>query len=115
MDAIYFTVISLTTVGFGDYSPSFEGSEETGNKFMGVYRVLVLFWMLIGLAWLGSLLSLTSDKFGSMLTTAFQKVGVFFSIIYWEFRNLKITKLSLLGSIKAFKHLITINNPNFQG
>lgn len=73
MDSIYFTVISLTTVGFGDYSPSFEGSEETGVKFMGVYRVLVLFWMLIGLAWLGSLLSLTSDKFGTILTTAFQK------------------------------------------
>ena len=42
-DAIYFTVISLTTVGFGDYSPSFEGMDETGNAFMGIYRVLVLF------------------------------------------------------------------------
>ena len=73
-DAVYFTVISLTTVGFGDYSPSFEGS-ETGNQFMGVYRILVLFWMLVGLAWLGSLLSLSSDKLGNVLTTAFQKVS----------------------------------------
>ena len=47
-DSIYFTVISLTTIGFGDFSPSFEGSEETGIPFMAVYRILVLFWMMIG-------------------------------------------------------------------
>ena len=45
---VYFTVISLTTIGFGDYSPSFEGSEETGIPFMAAYRILVLFWMMIG-------------------------------------------------------------------
>jgi hypothetical protein len=43
-DAAYFTVISLTTVGFGDYAPSFEGAEETGIGFMSIYRILVLTW-----------------------------------------------------------------------
>ena len=73
-DSIYFTVISLTTIGFGDFSPSFEGSEETGIPFMAVYRILVLFWMMIGLAWLGSLLSITTDKFGDMMATILGKV-----------------------------------------
>ena len=73
-DSIYFTVISLTTIGFGDFSPSFEGSEETGIPFMAVYRILVLFWMMIGLAWLGSLLSITTDKFGDMMSTILGKV-----------------------------------------
>ncbi|CAG5103468.1 Oidioi.mRNA.OKI2018_I69.chr1.g785.t1.cds [Oikopleura dioica] len=72
-DAAYFTVISLTTVGFGDYTPSFEGAEETGIGFMSIYRILVLTWMLIGLAWLGSMLSLTSEKFGNFVKKVFDK------------------------------------------
>ena len=71
---VYFTVISLTTVGFGDYSPSFEGSEETGIPFMAAYRILVLFWMMIGLAWLGSLLSISSDRFGTLVANYMDKV-----------------------------------------
>ena len=78
-DSIYFTVISLTTIGFGDFSPSFEGSEETGIPFMAVYRILVLFWMMIGLAWLGSLLSITTDKFGDMMSTILGKVTLHLS------------------------------------
>ena len=71
---VYFTVISLTTVGFGDYSPSFKGSEETGITFMAAYRILVLFWMMIGLAWLGSLLSISSDRFGTFVANYMDKV-----------------------------------------
>ena len=73
-DSIYFTVISLTTIGFGDFSPSFEGSEETGIPFMAAYRILVLFWMMIGLAWLGSLLSISSDRFGTLVANYMDKV-----------------------------------------
>ena len=78
MRSVYFTVISLTTIGFGDYSPSFEGSEETGIPFMAFYRIVVLFWMMIGLAWLGSLLSISTDKIGDVMSSVMGKVQTTF-------------------------------------
>ena len=57
LDSWYFTIISLTTIGFGDYAPSY----ITEKGFLSIYRVMALCWLLIGLSWLGGLLRLVDS------------------------------------------------------
>ena len=70
-------MVSLTTIGFGDYAPSF----ITDSGFLSVYRMMALCWLLIGLAWLGGLLSLMTTLFGEIQNSIFigpikLKVGI---------------------------------------
>lgn len=51
LDAIYFTVITLTTVGYGDFSPQ----TDLGKIFTIVY-------VLTGLGLIGSFISLLADR-----------------------------------------------------
>ena len=60
LDAIYFVVISLTTVGFGDITPSFKDS-----AFFIIYRFLVLCWIFFGLAYIGGLAPLVNELFNN--------------------------------------------------
>lgn len=52
VDAFYMSVITLTTVGFGDYSP-----QSYYGRWFGV------FWMLLGVAATGNFISVFSDFF----------------------------------------------------
>ncbi|XP_016123334.1 potassium channel subfamily K member 10a [Sinocyclocheilus grahami] len=57
LEAIYFVVITLTTVGIGDYVAG-------GNRrieYRKWYRPLVWFWILVGLAYFAAVLSMIGD------------------------------------------------------
>ncbi|XP_028590567.2 potassium channel, subfamily K, member 16-like isoform X1 [Podarcis muralis] len=56
-EAVYFTFITLSTIGFGDY---LIGRKHDRAYFMG-YRLLAATWIVIGLAWIAVLFDLVSS------------------------------------------------------
>ncbi|XP_041354264.1 potassium channel subfamily K member 16-like [Gigantopelta aegis] len=55
-DSLYYVVVTLTTVGFGDFVP---GANE--KNFRAVYKLVVCVWIMIGLAWVALLISEVGD------------------------------------------------------
>ncbi|XP_027009278.1 potassium channel subfamily K member 4 [Tachysurus fulvidraco] len=57
LESAYFVVITLTTVGFGDYVPGSSVEESMGHW----YKPLVWLWILIGLAYFASILTMIGN------------------------------------------------------
>ncbi|XP_062867922.1 potassium channel subfamily K member 4 [Trichomycterus rosablanca] len=57
LESAYFVVITLTTVGFGDYVAGDGGAEGTEHW----YKPLVWFWILLGLAYFASILTMIGN------------------------------------------------------
>ncbi|KAM6923431.1 uncharacterized protein kcnk4a [Xenentodon cancila] len=55
LESLYFVVITLTTVGFGDYVP---GTSHEGGK---IFKPLVLLWIVFGLAYFASILTMIGN------------------------------------------------------
>ncbi|KAM7389875.1 hypothetical protein PAMP_023823 [Pampus punctatissimus] len=55
LESLYFVVITLTTVGFGDYVPG--GGRESGHFF----KPLVWLWIVFGLAYFASILTMIGN------------------------------------------------------
>uniref|UniRef100_A0A665WCV6 Potassium channel subfamily K member 10-like n=1 Tax=Echeneis naucrates TaxID=173247 RepID=A0A665WCV6_ECHNA len=73
LDAIYFVVITLTTVGIGDYVA---GGNRTID-YMQWYKPLVWFWILVGLAYFAAVLSMISDWLRVLSKKTKEEVGEF--------------------------------------
>ncbi|XP_072278779.1 potassium channel subfamily K member 4 [Pyxicephalus adspersus] len=56
LEATYFVVITLTTIGFGDYV----AGDSAGKEYMW-YKPLVWFWILLGLAYFASILTMIGN------------------------------------------------------
>ncbi|KAM4722268.1 potassium channel subfamily K member 4 [Rhinophrynus dorsalis] len=56
LESIYFVVITLTTIGFGDYV----AGDGSGNEHTW-YKPLVWFWILLGLAYFASILTMIGN------------------------------------------------------
>ncbi|XP_032356596.1 potassium channel subfamily K member 10b isoform X1 [Etheostoma spectabile] len=71
LEAIYFVVITLTTVGIGDYVAG-------GNRridYMKWYKPLVWFWILVGLAYFAAVLSMIGDWLRVLSKKTKEEVG----------------------------------------
>ncbi|XP_030016053.1 potassium channel subfamily K member 2 [Sphaeramia orbicularis] len=56
LEALYFVVITLTTIGFGDFVAG--GSDI---EYLDYYKPVVWFWILVGLAYFAAILSMIGD------------------------------------------------------
>ncbi|XP_067946638.1 potassium channel subfamily K member 10-like [Watersipora subatra] len=64
--ALYYTFITLTTIGLGDFYPKF--AEGGDNSVSGIfYRIFVIVWILSGLVWMASIISGSSFLFRQFL------------------------------------------------
>uniref|UniRef100_A0A8C9Z5Z8 Potassium channel, subfamily K, member 10b n=1 Tax=Sander lucioperca TaxID=283035 RepID=A0A8C9Z5Z8_SANLU len=71
LEAIYFVVITLTTVGIGDYVAG-------GNRnidYVKWYKPLVWFWILVGLAYFAAVLSMIGDWLRVLSKKTKEEVG----------------------------------------
>nr|XP_030130667.3 potassium channel subfamily K member 10 isoform X2 [Taeniopygia guttata] len=71
LESIYFVVVTLTTVGFGD----FVAGGNTDIKYMEWYKPLVWFWILVGLAYFAAVLSMIGDWLRVLSKKTQEEVG----------------------------------------
>ena len=64
-EAVYYCFVTLTTVGFGDFVPA----QTSGSSLHAFYRICSAAWIIVGLAWVGLLIT--------KIQTAIEKTGVF--------------------------------------
>ncbi|XP_044147221.1 potassium channel subfamily K member 2 [Bufo gargarizans] len=72
LDAFYFVVITLTTIGFGDYVAG--GSDV---EYLDFYKPVVWFWILVGLAYFAAVLSMIGDWLRVLSKKTKEEVGEF--------------------------------------
>ncbi|XP_012712545.2 potassium channel subfamily K member 10b isoform X1 [Fundulus heteroclitus] len=73
LESIYFVVITLTTVGIGDYVA---GGNRT-IEYRTWYKPLVWFWILVGLAYFAAVLSMIGDWLRVLSKKTKEEVGEF--------------------------------------
>ncbi|XP_067847969.1 potassium channel subfamily K member 10-like [Heptranchias perlo] len=71
LDSIYFVVITLTTVGFGDYV----AGGNIAIHYREWYKPLVWFWILVGLAYFAAVLSMIGDWLRAISKKTKEEVG----------------------------------------
>ncbi|XP_037101379.1 potassium channel subfamily K member 2-like isoform X2 [Syngnathus acus] len=76
LESIYFVVITLTTIGFGDFVAGEKGGSES-PEYLKYYKPVVWFWILVGLAYFAAVLSMISDWFRVISKKTKEEVGEF--------------------------------------
>ncbi|XP_028853817.1 potassium channel subfamily K member 10b [Denticeps clupeoides] len=71
LDSIYFVVITLTTVGIGDYV----AGGDRNLDYMKWYKPLILVWILVGLAYFAAVLSMVGDWLKVLSKKTKEEVG----------------------------------------
>ncbi|XP_069371309.1 potassium channel subfamily K member 2b isoform X1 [Paralichthys olivaceus] len=77
LESIYFVVITLTTIGFGDFVAGEKGASENNPDYLDYYKPVVWFWILVGLAYFAAVLSMIGDWFRVISKKTKEEVGEF--------------------------------------
>ncbi|KAE8286866.1 Potassium channel subfamily K member 2 [Larimichthys crocea] len=80
LESIYFVVITLTTIGFGDFVAGEKGGSVGASEtpeYLDYYKPVVLFWILVGLAYFAAVLSMIGDWFRVISKKTKEEVGEF--------------------------------------
>ncbi|KAK7907825.1 hypothetical protein WMY93_016437 [Mugilogobius chulae] len=84
LESIYFVVITLTTIGFGDFVAGEKGGSESpsggsaeNHVYLDYYKPVVWFWILVGLAYFAAVLSMIGDWFRVISKKTKEEVGEF--------------------------------------
>ncbi|XP_029903262.1 potassium channel subfamily K member 2b [Myripristis murdjan] len=81
LESIYFVVITLTTIGFGDFVAGEKGHLENSGlespEYLDYYKPVVLIWILVGLAYFAAVLSMIGDWFRVISKKTKEEVGEF--------------------------------------
>ena len=64
VDSVYYTFVSLATIGFGDFVSSHHGYEEDGRvgKWVWAYRGFTMLWLVFGLSFIFMIHSLVVEE-----------------------------------------------------
>ncbi|XP_077198101.1 potassium channel subfamily K member 16 [Paroedura picta] len=68
-EGFYFTFITLSTIGFGDYVVG----TDPNKHYISVYRSLAAIWIVLGLVWLALIFNLGADLMEKFLQLNWQK------------------------------------------
>ncbi|XP_060101005.1 potassium channel subfamily K member 16 [Heteronotia binoei] len=68
-EGFYFTFITLSTIGFGDYVVG----TDPNKHYITVYRSLAAIWIVFGLVWLALIFNLSADLMEKFLQLNWQK------------------------------------------
>ncbi|XP_029984750.1 potassium channel subfamily K member 2b isoform X2 [Sphaeramia orbicularis] len=77
LESIYFVVITLTTIGFGDFVAGEKAGESESPVYLDYYKPVVWFWILVGLAYFAAVLSMIGDWFRVISQKTKEEVGEF--------------------------------------
>uniref|UniRef100_A0A3Q3NDL6 Potassium two pore domain channel subfamily K member 2 n=1 Tax=Mastacembelus armatus TaxID=205130 RepID=A0A3Q3NDL6_9TELE len=79
LESIYFVVITLTTIGFGDFVAGEKGhlGGSESPEYLDYYKPVVWFWILVGLAYFAAVLSMIGDWFRVISKKTKEEVGEF--------------------------------------
>ncbi|XP_033931277.1 potassium channel subfamily K member 2-like isoform X1 [Pseudochaenichthys georgianus] len=77
LESIYFVVITLTTIGFGDFVAGEKAGGSDNPEFLNYYKPVVWFWILVGLAYFAAVLSMIGDWFRVISKKTKEEVGEF--------------------------------------
>ncbi|XP_035473376.2 potassium channel subfamily K member 2b isoform X2 [Scophthalmus maximus] len=77
LESIYFVVITLTTIGFGDFVAGEKAGGSESPEYLDYYKPVVWFWILVGLAYFAAVLSMIGDWFRVISKKTKEEVGEF--------------------------------------